>query len=177
MRDGYRNQCRICDKLKKYDWDAGNPDKRRAQLRRSYQKNKVTRDAVTKAYRDANLEQHRAWDRARYLRNREKMRKQGRAHYQANKEKYAEYRDKRLAMLRGVEGQYTRDDVWKLYDEQSGFCYYCDIPLFGSFHVDHKQPVSRGGTNRLTNLAITCATCNLRKQDKTEDEFWEVLLR
>jgi 5-methylcytosine-specific restriction endonuclease McrA len=40
-----------------------------------------------------------------------------------------------------------------------------------SYHVDHKQPVSRGGSNWPENLAVTCPTCNLRKSDKTEAEF------
>ena len=47
-------------------------------------------------------------------------------------------------------------------------CQYCgkkapDIIL----HVDHMNPVSRGGTNDLLNLITSCLDCNLGKSDRT----------
>lgn len=37
--------------------------------------------------------------------------------------------------------------------------------------VDHKQPVSKGGSNELDNLVLTCWFCNSQKGDKTYDEY------
>ena len=50
-------------------------------------------------------------------------------------------------------------------------CVYCqadlnDVPLA----IDHRIPVTRGGTNSLDNLQATCKTCNARKKDFTEDD-------
>lgn len=177
MRDGFRNECRECEKVQARNWEARNPGKKSEYLARSHAKHKVKRNAKKKAYRKANLEKHQEWDRALYLRKREELRAQGKAYYEANKERFFEWRDKRRALLKGAEGQFTRDDVRRIYANQGGCCAYCGIFLPDAYHVDHKIPLSRGGNNWPDNLAITCATCNLRKQDKTPEEFVEVLLK
>jgi len=49
-------------------------------------------------------------------------------------------------------------------------CAYCgktDVPL----EVEHIIPKSRGGTNRVSNLTISCKRCNLKKGNKTAEEF------
>lgn len=33
------------------------------------------------------------------------------------------------------------------------------------FNIDHIKPVSKGGTNELTNLQLTCVVCNSKKAD------------
>lgn len=51
-------------------------------------------------------------------------------------------------------------------------CYLCLKPiLFGKDHLEHKTPLSRGGTNEYRNLAIACQYCNCSKHDKTETEY------
>jgi len=49
-------------------------------------------------------------------------------------------------------------------------CAYCDaenVPL----EVDHIHPRSRGGSNRVSNLALTCRPCNQRKANRDVAEF------
>mgnify|MGYP001566747588 CR=1 FL=1 len=54
-------------------------------------------------------------------------------------------------------------------------CYLCFNPiLFGEDHLEHKIPISRGGTNEYNNLAISCKKCNRKKYTKTEEEFRKV---
>ena len=51
-------------------------------------------------------------------------------------------------------------------------CIYCLNPIeFGKDHLEHKKPLSRGGTNEKNNLAIACQKCNCKKHNKTEEEF------
>lgn len=51
-------------------------------------------------------------------------------------------------------------------------CPYCIKELvFGEIHIDHMQPLSRGGWNSRDNIVACCAECNLRKNDKTVKEF------
>lgn len=50
-------------------------------------------------------------------------------------------------------------------------CEYCKAPelVFNfPFEVEHIIPVSLGGTNELSNLALACRSCNLRKGMKTD---------
>lgn len=51
-------------------------------------------------------------------------------------------------------------------------CYLCLQPIeFGKDHLEHKIPLSRGGTNARDNLDVACSKCNLSKNRKTETEF------
>lgn len=55
-------------------------------------------------------------------------------------------------------------------------CYLCLKPIeFRKDHLEHKIPVSRGGTNEYNNLAIACRSCNCRKSNKTPEEFLQYL--
>lgn len=50
-------------------------------------------------------------------------------------------------------------------------CEYCRAPEGISnieFEVDHVLPVARGGADELTNLALACRACNLRKLDRAD---------
>jgi 5-methylcytosine-specific restriction endonuclease McrA len=71
----------------------------------------------------------------------------------------------------GAQGSYTSAEIAQMYEDQGGLCAYCETPLFGAFHADHMVPLSRGGRNDWTNLAVACAECNLRKSTKTAEEF------
>lgn len=54
-------------------------------------------------------------------------------------------------------------------------CYYCDEGLTPkNFSVDHRQPVSRGGTSAFNNLAPVCKRCNDVKGSMTEQEYLDL---
>lgn len=75
----------------------------------------------------------------------------------------------------------------KCYD-QGAKCCYCNRPLhilstkplyLDAYSIDHKIPLSEGGTNKIENLAVCCAGCNLAKKtltaemyEKTIAAFW-----
>ena len=51
-------------------------------------------------------------------------------------------------------------------------CYLCLNPIpFGLDDLEHKIPLSRGGTNDYCNLSVACRHCNRTKHDKTEEEY------
>ena len=52
-------------------------------------------------------------------------------------------------------------------------CEYCrrPQPVTGiTFHIDHIIPRAQGGTDDWGNLALSCPSCNYRKQDKISAE-------
>jgi 5-methylcytosine-specific restriction endonuclease McrA len=56
-------------------------------------------------------------------------------------------------------------------------CYLCLKPvLFGKDNLEHKIPLSRGGTNARDNLDIACEHCNKAKHSKTETEYKEIFI-
>lgn len=86
---------------------------------------------------------------------------------------WANKRAKRAA----VEGSHSAADIEALIVLQNGLCFYCAIELTEQFHVDHRMPISRGGSNDKENLAIACAPCNWSKGAKTDEEFFAFLER
>lgn len=59
-----------------------------------------------------------------------------------------------------------------LFRSQDGRCNYCGRKLGMNYlHVDHKVPLARGGSIRLSNLQLLCSPCNTRKGGMTDGEF------
>lgn len=51
-------------------------------------------------------------------------------------------------------------------------CFYCKAPLqLASFHIDHKEPVIKGGANTISNYALACVQCNQEKHNKGLAEY------
>jgi hypothetical protein len=62
-----------------------------------------------------------------------------------------------------------------VFKKNNGKCFYCDdqLEIDAEWHIEHKQPKSKGGTNDIENLVPSCPSCNLKKRDKTAKEFLE----
>lgn len=57
-----------------------------------------------------------------------------------------------------------------VYARDGRVCAYCQTTE-GPFHLDHKLPVSLGGTNDIANLTVACNECNLSKGAKPLDAW------
>ncbi len=64
-------------------------------------------------------------------------------------------------------------EVDNLLNNNNNQCFYCKIFVKRgiNLHLDHKVPLSRGGSHHINNLVPSCASCNLRKSTKTAEEF------
>lgn len=59
-----------------------------------------------------------------------------------------------------------------LHDLQCGTCHYCKLTTrLHLFSVDHRIPISRGGSNGYRNKVGCCLRCNQAKGLLTECEF------
>lgn len=93
-------------------------------------------------------------------------------HLARNRLKYRAYNSKRRSRLKAAEGNHTNTDIEELFISQEAVCPGCMGDLNElTFHVDHKQPISKGGSNWPDNLQLLCPECNLRKSD-TDYEVW-----
>jgi hypothetical protein len=70
-----------------------------------------------------------------------------------------------------------------VWDKTDGRCWYCGKELdwystsTGSRrHIEHLEPLSRGGVDDFDNLAVACVKCNARKHNRTVEEYRLVLL-
>lgn len=94
----------------------------------------------------------------------------------ATKEYIKNMKQRRYAFERGG-GVLSTKTVQLVYEDNikkygTLTCIYCiaQIP-FGKDTLEHKQPLSKGGTNVYENLGVACLTCNSRKRAMTYDEF------
>lgn len=82
------------------------------------------------------------------------------------------------AARRGADGFVTDQDVVEIFQRQAGRCVYCGAGLgddylsYRTYHIDHRMPISRGGSNTPGNLQLTCPGCNLRKGDSLPVGEW-----
>lgn len=158
-----------------------------------------------KLNRKNNPERTREVCRAQYLRDREKiiihhkkryhenpdiMKQYSKIWRSNNKEKHHEslkkwrsenkdivrvHANNRRCRLRGVSGSHTIFDICEIIERQKYKCVYCGKSVKKSYHVDHIQPISKGGGNGKDNLQICCPTCNLRKHAKDPIDFAQEL--
>lgn len=96
--------------------------------------------------------------------------------FKNNKEKLKLYR-KRRKFANKIAGNLTLVTIQQVYKDnikKYGIltCYLCKNPIkFGNDHLEHKTPLSRGGTNDYKNLAVACQKCNCSKNNRTELEY------
>lgn len=81
------------------------------------------------------------------------------------------------ARRRGAEGQHTQFDLHNILEQQGLSC-CCGVSFLGSIDptIDHKTPLSRGGSNWPDNIQLMCSSCNDSKGAKTMDE-WAIIKR
>ena len=91
----------------------------------------------------------------------------------ANPDKRITHTRARRARRKQAEGSHTAEDVAAILQAQGGTCAYCDSAL--NLQLDHKQPLTRGGTNNPDNLQYLCAFHNGSKHNKTHDEYMAYL--
>ena len=94
-------------------------------------------------------------------------------HYDRDPSKVINRVEKYKAQKDAAGGYWTDYDIQKIRRELEDKCYYCGVELAGGGEIDHKLPVSRGGTNWPDNLTLACTKCNRDKHCKTPDEFFE----
>ncbi|HKL81946.1 MAG TPA: RNA-guided endonuclease IscB, partial [Desulfobacter sp.] len=61
----------------------------------------------------------------------------------------------------------VREYLLEKWDRTCAYCGKTDIPL----EIEHIVPKSKGGSNRVSNLALACTACNRKKGNKPLEQF------
>lgn len=119
-----------------------------------------------------SIEEKRARKRIWRVENPIKVAKIRESWRKRNLERMAAHYRNYLAKKKGNGGSHTVGDIAEILASQNGKCAYCCVAITKyNKHVDHIEPISRGGSNNPNNLQITCRTCNLRKGAKDPMKF------
>jgi 5-methylcytosine-specific restriction endonuclease McrA len=190
-RDGLRPDCRECRAAHKKQYYAANKA-RILEVNNQYRD--ANRDRVLemqKQYGIANKERLAEHYKSWYAANREHGLAARKAYYIQNKDRLLELKKirsrtesgklsirscntNRIARKRNALGSHTAQELQEQLVRQDHTCYYCKAKLGKerrSYHADHVVPLSRGGTNYIDNIVLTCRTCNLQKSNKLVHEW------
>ncbi len=61
---------------------------------------------------------------------------------------------------------HTTADVLDILRIQKGKCAYCQKDIRKSYEIDHITSISKGGSNKRSNIQLTCMRCNRSKNSK-----------
>lgn len=166
-------------KKRQKEWRIKNRAEQLLKKKSYYIKNKEKYLAKNKEWKDNSPEKNKLSKQVEYIKNRDKYIKRAKEWAIKNPEKARISGlisvKKRIAIKFGLEEHFTKQDIDELYEEQGGKCYYCGVNI-PPYHIEHKTPLSRGGTDTKENLCLSCGPCNWAKLARTEEEFYKYLL-
>ena len=139
-------------------WKTANPEKVKAASKAWDAKNAEKRVSAKKTWGDAN---------------KDKVRGYYRKYREANPEACKAARHRRRARLRNANGSHTAEDIRRLLVLQKSKCACCKSNIAEGYHVDHIQPLSKGGSNDWLNLQLLCPTCNMQKHTIHQVDFMQ----
>lgn len=179
-KDGHRAACKQCmsayrkansEKIKKQkdEWTKNNIEKVREGKKKYRQENFEKISRQKKEWRQKNIDRCREQSKLNHLKRKEKGIKSDWAKNNPDKVKEIKRNYKhRRREIEKTSGLSTKDfKSW--VDSQEKVCKYCSTCCKDNYHIDHMNPLSRGGLHSLDNLAIACPTCNLTKSNKPLD--------
>lgn len=153
-------RCLACQKDKIRNWWA-NPEMR------------AKRKLKIKEWREANPAKIKAIRDKFDLRHRDKLRADNREFYKNNPDYNRAKLSRRRGLNTGAIGKFSCSDVTELLRKQDNLCAnpFCATNITDSYTIDHKTPLSRGGSNWPRNLQLLCSPCNSSKCTKTRSEW------
>lgn len=180
-RDGFRGECRACNRANYRAYYAANADREKARTNAWNNANKDWVYERNRVWRKANSERVKKYERLRvrvspkhraYL---EANRDKSKAYYRVWRKNHPEagkaYVHNRRALKLSNGGTHTAADISLQLKTQKGRCWWCGGKLNKQYHVDHRIPLVKGGSNGPENLCIACPSCNLSKSAKMPWEF------
>lgn len=119
---------------------------------------------------DGKPELKKKHDAAHYRRHSERIKASNKAYQQENREKLRPSKQASLiryrARLANATGDWKAEQFKELCESSNNHCWYCH-KQFDKLTADHIIPLSRGGSNDITNIAPACLSCNAAKQART----------
>jgi len=178
----------MTSKLKAKEWYLKNHERILEKSKEHYRKNRLAILEIRKKYYQKNREKQRDRTRRWREKNREKDRKSarewGKKHpeqrketskrwREKNREKYNVFQRNNYAKRKKVEGSFTIEE-WeqkkKKFNYKCAICKISEEELLNKtgigLTIDHIIPITKKGTNYISNIQPLCFKCNRKKSNK-----------
>jgi 5-methylcytosine-specific restriction endonuclease McrA len=177
--------CLSCYKLAEYDPDVKPCSKCGTKIYRPKSKSKIAWNK-THVCTGCKVNSQKELSRKSYLRKRPKalaLQKESTKYKKYQKEYRQSERGKlrrKISNLRRKCAKLTtcspniNSHIEELYTNPDKKCRYCNNTE--SLSVEHILPLSKGGTHTEDNVDLACLSCNIRKGNKTEEEYKQYLI-
>lgn len=205
-KDGLSSTCKVCVRHRTAQWRRNNPERAQSNVVAWQKANPDKRKAISDRWRFKHADQVKAIGARYRQQNSDKERERHQRYREANKEKIASYNKRYRAIRRAERNEYnkayyrknphiaramwhrrraikanamgshTPEDIATLYKSQKGLCWWCGKHVGDDYHVDHRIPLSRGGSDNPENLVVSCVPCNESKWAKLPSEWSDRLL-
>ena len=183
--------CRELARRSTAKWQEANREKRREVCRKSNAKCAKRVQRYLLKTREKRLKRQREYNHKNVERDREKTDEKNRVYYAEHKEEQFErvkrwmnthpeewkaIQHNRRTRINGNGGKFSAEEIRELANQQENKCFYCNNLFFNGDlnydrHIEHKIPVSRGGSSDISNIVLSCSRCNHKKGTKTHEEF------
>lgn len=151
-----------------------NKEKFSNRAKRRYQEKQDEIKYKNSEYVKNNPEKIISIQRNWYLKNKEIKKEKGKI-YRITSDTYKQNhllqtQNRRALKFTTSDNSINIDNVQLIKEKQFSKCTYCKQELL-EFHLDHIMPLSRGGKHTIDNIQLLCPSCNLRKSNKTHEEY------
>lgn len=185
-KDGFKGQCKKCRR----EYNAIYVEEAKEKIftmRKQYRENnKEILSIKKKEYYKNNKEEHKKRMKEYIDKNKAELYRKKKIYREENKERLLAQRKlyrqtpeariiKRVSnfnrkVLERKAGKLDNDEVKKIVNNAKK-CYWCGTSIKKSFHIDHYVPLSKGGTNAIENIVISCPQCNMKKHNTDPLKF------
>jgi len=172
-KDGLSTQCKECAIARSRAWKIDHKEERSESGKAYYRANKSEIGRKQKAYTHGRIGVSHAYHHHYYLAHQEEAYERAKRYRKTDQGRMTirVLLHRRRARKRNAGGSYTVQQLQQQVERQKARCYYCKVKLGKVYHADHIVPLSRGGTNDISNIVLACPTCNLRKGAKLPSEW------
>lgn len=174
---GICGACKECATRRARRWYLNNPSRAAKARSDYYTKNRPLALLRMAAYRDANFKALSAGQKKWREKNRDRKRSLDKAWQALHPDRVRVFKRvcqhrRRIGLLKSSE-HHSSADISALMRLQKGQCACCRATLSAGYHIDHIEPLHRGGDNGRHNIQLLCPGCNARKSHKDPVAFMQ----
>ena len=149
-------------------WAEANPEKKQAASLKSRVKRRLVKNQHAREVYAADPTKKSVQARLQYLKNRDRRLEVNKAWRLANPELAAHHSRVRRGLKNG--GKFTAKEFSDLCNHYGNVCLCCWRSAgLAKLTADHVLPLSKGGSNDISNIQPLCKSCNCKKHAKHID--------